>query len=178
MRVLTINEIEAISAKVDFAVAGGDMITTADIKPIDNVVSMAFSAAKKAMSPEFSWPMFEFLGALAHPPVPESIRKYVDKKKWDGYEEPVRYEVRGVEAQGKIMLFFNGGKIGSLLSPSLWGVDQERGRLIFNRNLDLGAVSEISSPGELMAAIARFEASVIDESCGQEENAKKTAPRI
>lgn len=178
MRILTTNEIEAVSTKVDFALAGGSMITTADIRPIDMVVSKASSAAKEAMTLGLPWPVFEFIGALSHPPVPERMRKYVDKKKWEGYDEPVRYAVRGIEAQGKIILFFSGGRIGAQPQSSLWGADQERGRLIFHRELDLGAASEIGAPGALASAMARFEGSVIDKSCAPAESASKPAPRI
>lgn len=178
MRILTTNEIEAVSTKVDFALAGGSMITTADIRPIDMVAGKASSAAEEAMTLGLPWPIFEFIGALSHPPVPESMRKYVDKKKWEGYDEPVSYAVRGVEAQGKVMLFFSGGRIGEQPRSSLWGADQERGRLIFRRELDLGAVSEIGAPGALASALASFEGSVIDKSCAPGESAPKTAPRI
>lgn len=176
MRCLASDEIGEISKRINFAHAARETMSTADVKPIDMAIGQAQKAAREAVAAMGqAWPSFEFSGALEHPPVPLSMRKYVKEEKWNGYEQPTRYEVRGVKADGHVVLFFSGGVDGRRKAELVWGVDLERNRLVFHRELDLGAIMEIGAPEGLARAIAELAKREIGEASASPST---QAPRL
>lgn len=169
-RILSADEIEALSSQADFSEAAGSAATTMDFRPIDSAVS----ECRRALSEAQGLPAFEFHGSLRHPPIPEALRRYVPEADWEGRSEPVALDVRGVEAGGYRILHF--AAPGQQDGGEVWGLPQGALRLVFHRDMPIGPVSRVTAK-RLRAAFAAQEASAIGAAAGPGRAAEKP-PRI
>jgi hypothetical protein len=160
IRILSSQEISSIGQRVDFSTAAESCVTTMDMQDIDPLLSAARDAASQANSP--AWPFFEHRGVLKHPPVPVDLRPYYPERERDGYDQPARFDIRGIDVDGLAILIFLPAA-DPHGTPQIWGADAASTEMIFSRGLPIQAVEQITDADDLRRSVADHEASRLAE---------------
>lgn len=177
IRALSEVDIKELSNKVDFPQAAVNFATTMQLLPIDSALTSALRSAEPFM--DGFWPSHMYEGKLSHAPIPEQIRKYYPKDQWEGYEEEVRFEVRGIEVDGISLLFFNRQATEEPAEPwKMWGVARDGAELVHERDLPIDAVLAAGSAHGLAEALAKLERSEISSQAQESREGAQKPSRL
>lgn len=168
-------EVAELARQPWFAKIKQSHVQTADVKPIDSAVAgMLMHWRNENMHAYLS--SWSGQIELNHPPVPEQVRKYVAKAKWEGHVDSFHVQIQALQVDDFLLIF---QKDVSERDSGYWkafGWDMKSETIGHSRSLSMDLCAKMASI-DASRLISIRENLALDESTPK-ANAGSLAPRI
>lgn len=169
-------ELSELARRAWFSTIKQSYVQTSDVKPIDSAVSGVLMHWRDE-GLHAHLPIWSGIIELNHPPVPEQLRKYVAKSKWEGYVEAFSVKVQALQVDDFLLIFQTEARDQVRLEHwNAFGWDMKSETILRPRSLSMDLCAKMASI-DASRLISMREALALDDSTPK-SNLGQAAPRI